>query len=113
MYDINTIRNPKLRGGHAPGHVRDTFLAAVEAFLDWRPGAPEPMVDFEIDYEPVEIPISRACTLVYHCTDCIPGSYYDNLAEYGAQRQSYSACAQAMLRDIKRRKRNRLPSFAT
>ena len=66
------------------------------------------MVDFEIDYEPVPIPISRACMLVYHCTDCIPRFEYDSLTEFGAQRQSYSACAQAMLREIKRR---RLMSF--
>ena len=22
-------------GGHAPGHVRDAFLSAIDAFVDW------------------------------------------------------------------------------
>jgi hypothetical protein len=45
------------RGGHCPGHVRDTFLAALELYRDWNPGEPEPVVDFEVNYEPRPIPI--------------------------------------------------------
>ena len=66
--------NIKLRGGHAPGHVRDAFRAAIEAFYHWNDGEPEPTVTFEINYEPVEIPISKACGLVWNCTDILPGS---------------------------------------
>ena len=91
---IRNISNPRLRWGHAPGHVRDVFCSAVEAFLDWREG-PEPTVDFEVNYKPVQISISRACSLVYRCTDCIPGYIYDSLIEFGVRRGSYSACAQA------------------
>jgi hypothetical protein len=65
---------PKLRHGHAPGHVQDTFLAAVEAFYRWRRGQPEPTVEYEINYVPHEIPISRACGLVWNCSDILPGT---------------------------------------
>jgi hypothetical protein len=37
---------PKLRNGHAPGHVRETLPAAVDAFLDWNNGEPEPTVEY-------------------------------------------------------------------
>jgi len=69
----------RLLGGHAPGHVRDAFLAAIEAFYHWDDGEPEPTVPFEINYEPVEIPISKACGLVWNCTDILPGSDFDLL----------------------------------
>ena len=54
---------PKLRNGHAPGHVRDTALAAFEAWLHWNGDGPEPTVEYEVHYEPHQIPISRACGL--------------------------------------------------
>jgi hypothetical protein len=28
--------------GHSPGHVRETFLSAIETYLAWEPGEPEP-----------------------------------------------------------------------
>jgi hypothetical protein len=31
---------PLLRCGHAPGHVRDMFLEAIEAYRAWQPGEP-------------------------------------------------------------------------
>lgn len=89
-----------LRNGHAPGHVRDTFLAAVEAFMAWRRGDSEPTVEFEERH----IPISKACGLVWKCTDVIPGSEFRELCDRAGLkigRQTYSACARAMLGAIK------------
>jgi hypothetical protein len=100
---------PKLRNGHAPGHVRDTFLAAIEAFVAWKPGEPEPTVEYEIGYVPHRISISRACGLVWNCTDIVPGSTFDWLQEHlsGAlgdepaiRRRTYAACARAMLQAV-------------
>ena len=84
--------------GHAPGHVRETFCNAVDAFVAWRPGEPEPMVDFEIGYVPHPIPISKACTLVWNCTDIIPGCAFDRLRDEQLEmkRCTYAACARAM-----------------
>lgn len=94
----------KLRNGHAPGHVRDTFLAAVEAFVSWEAGEPEPTVEFEVDYEPQPIPISRACGLVWNCTDIVPGREFDELRDgVGLKigRRTYAACARAMMLSIR------------
>jgi hypothetical protein len=94
---------PKLRYGHAPGHVRDTFGEAIEAFARWRAGTPEPLVNFEINYVPHAIPISRACGLVWNCTDIVPGCLFDELdaERLGIKRRTYAACARAMLAHIR------------
>jgi hypothetical protein len=97
---------PKLlKCGHAPGHVRDTALAGFRAWIDWDGNEPEPTVEYEIHYEPHDIPISRACTLVWNCTDIMPGSMFDRLIDVGldVKRRTYAACARAILADIKRR----------
>lgn len=95
-----------MRNGHAPGHVRDTFLAAIEAFASWHPGEPEPTVEFEVGYEPRQIPLSKACGLVWKCTDIVPGGEFDllqgkleslNYGETGLRRRTYAACARAMV----------------
>jgi hypothetical protein len=103
---------PKLRNGHAPGHVRETFLSAVDAFLNWRPGEAEPTVEYEIHYVPHQILISRACGLVWNCTDIIPGTEFgllqDALTESGEPvigRQTYAAGARAMLDAIRSQQR--------
>lgn len=97
---------PNLRNGHAPGHVRDTFLAAIEAFASWRPGEPEPTVEFEVGYEPRQVTLSKACRLVWKCTDIVPGGEFDllqgkleslNYGETVLRRRTYAACAQAMV----------------
>lgn len=67
------VHNTSLRQGHAPGHVRETFVKAVDEFLNWKSGDAEPVVEHEVDYEPRSILISRACTLVWNCTDVVPG----------------------------------------
>jgi hypothetical protein len=41
-------------------------------------GEPEPTVEYEIGYEPRQIPISRACGLVWNCTDILPGLAFDS-----------------------------------
>ena len=95
------VRNAKLRRGHAPGHVRDTFCDACEVFIDfdWQNGAPEPFVDFEVNYVPYAIPISRACTLVWNCTDIVPGSLVDSGLDIKGR--TYAACARAMHAHVK------------
>jgi len=87
----------KLRNGHAPNHVRDAFCAAVDAFNDWKPGEPEPTVQFEVDYKPRQMLISQICGLLWNCTDIIPGEYFRYLAgDLEIGRQTYAACARAM-----------------
>lgn len=97
------VRNPKLRRGHAPGHVRDTFCDAVDAFLGWQDGEPEPCVEFEIHYVAHAIVISRACTLVWNCTDIVPGMLIAELRDHGLEikRATYAACARAMHAEIR------------
>jgi hypothetical protein len=94
---------PKLRNGHAPGHVRDTAQAAFEAWLEWDGSESEPTVEYEIHYEPHDIPISRACMLVWNCTDIVSGDLVDALVAEGLdlKRRTYAACARAILDDIK------------
>jgi hypothetical protein len=95
--------NAKLRNGHAGGHVRDTFCAAIAAYCDWQEGEPEPRVAFEVNYEPIEIPISKACGIVWNCTDILPRSEYDQLIYCGIEPRTstYAAAAHALLDAIK------------
>jgi hypothetical protein len=61
-------------------------------------------VTFEINYEPHDIPISRACGLVWNCTDIIPGTDFDmvrDCCEPEPKMQTYAACARAMYRTIR------------
>lgn len=90
--------------GHAPGHVRDTFLNAIEAFMSWNPGEPEPTVDFEIGHVPQPIAISKACRLLWHCNDILPGGDFNWLRDDAGLeigRQTYAAAARAMHAAIK------------
>jgi hypothetical protein len=99
METVMNIVKAGMQHGHANGDLRDTFCCAVEAFLHWKPGDPEPMVEFEVNYEPQLIPISRACSLVWNCTDIMPGLEFDGLrddAQLEMKSSSYAACARAM-----------------
>jgi hypothetical protein len=90
--------------GHAPGHIRDTFLEAVAAYVHWSPGDPSPTVTREIRYEPHQISLADACKLVWNCTDVLPGDAYNDLTrgcELAIQRQTYAAAARAMLAALK------------
>lgn len=92
------------RGGHCPGHVRDTFLEAVEAFRDWADGEPEPTVEFEVNYEPRAITLSKACGLVWNCSDILPRDALSNLelCDVDIPRQTYASAARAMAAEIER-----------
>ena len=98
------MKHIKLHTGHAPGHIRDTFIEAVMAWMDWDGEPPEPVVPFDVNYEPDPIPISRACALVWNCTDALPGDEYAYLrdAELPMHKSTYAAAARALLADIKR-----------
>ena len=86
-------------GGHAGAHVRDVFLSAIDAYLDWEPGEPEPMVDFVAR----PIPISRACGIVWNCSDILPSGAVSTFDQRGIEinRRTYAAAARAMLAAIK------------
>jgi len=94
---------PRLRYGHAPGHVRDCFCSAVEAFAKRKNGEPEPTVEFEVNYVPRPVTISKACGLVWNCTDILPGWYARLLEDSGVEfrRQTYAAAVHAMLDKIR------------
>jgi hypothetical protein len=89
--------------GHAPGHVREAFGAAVDAYLDWKAGQPEPTVEYEINYVPRQIPITAACGLLWNCSDILPGMMADELVGHGLpfKRRTYASAARAMLENIK------------
>ncbi len=98
---------------HAPEHIRDTACAAFEAWAEWDGFKPEPTVVYEVHYEPHQISISRACGLVWNCTDIVPGSLFDVLQETAQsrlrsyepviKRRTYAACARSIIADIKNR----------
>ena len=90
-------------GGHSPGHVRNAFLSAVEAYTDWNGIGPEPMVEVEVNYEPHLMPISKVCGLVWNCTDCLPRGVWDDLVDQDITpgRSTYAAAARAMLSQLK------------
>lgn len=94
---------PKLQYGHAPGHVRDCFCNAIEPFAEWKDGEPEPTVEFEVNHVPHLISISKACGLVWNCTDILPGFYARWLEDLGVEFkcQTYAAAAHAMLEKIR------------
>ena len=73
--------------------------------MAWDGGEPEPTVN----YVGRQIPISRACGLVWNCTGIIPGDAFRKLiaAGLGIKQQTYAACARAMLAAIQTRKERR------
>jgi hypothetical protein len=93
--------------GHAPGHVRETALAAFDAWLNWNSGEPEPTVEFEVSYEPCEIPISKALGMVWNCIDIVPGGSFDwiqdNVSRWepAIKRRTYAAVARFILGQMK------------
>lgn len=86
-------------GGPAKGHVREAFLDAADAYLAWESGEPEPRVDFEGG----RIPISRACGIVWNCSDILPHLAVVGLDMCGIEisRRTYAAAARALLPAIK------------
>ena len=98
-----SLMKVRLRNGHAPGHVRDCFAEAVEAFYECKGIGPEPKVDFEINYEPTSITLSEACGLLWNCTDIMPGWMVDILQEYDLKRVTYAGGARTMRRVLAKR----------
>jgi len=95
--------------GHAPSHVRRTFLDAIDAFVDWEDGAPEPKVEFEAKFDTRQISISEACGLVWNCTDILPSDARSALGYADITLQTswtYAAAAHAMLASIKKGSRS-------
>ena len=100
----------KLRYGHAPGHVLDVARNGFEVWLNWDDAGSEPTVEYETHYVLREIPISKACGLVWNCTDIVPGHLFDALCDAGLdiKQRTYAACARAIAEAIKLRKIVRL-----
>ena len=87
---------------HAPGHIRDTFIEAVVIWNDLNGEPPEPLINHEVNFEPMAIPISGACALVWNCTDAFPDDAYLADAGLPMRKSTYAAAARALLADIKR-----------
>ncbi len=78
------------RGGHAPNDVREAFMEAVDAFADWRDGAPEPTVEVREQ----DVPISAVCGLLWNCHDALPSLLRSVLEDVGIERcGSYASAA--------------------
>jgi hypothetical protein len=87
------------RHGHLPGHIRDAFLAAVEAFEEWEPHSPPPRVPYQVRYRDRTISIAEACGLVWQCTDILPGDVVRQLDDCGLElngKTTYAAAAREL-----------------
>jgi hypothetical protein len=89
------------RNGKNGGHVRNMFLDAVDAYLAWEEGEPEPTVDFEVRFVARPIPISRACGIVWSGSDTLPSGAVDALDQCGIEinHRTYAAAARAVCGD--------------
>jgi hypothetical protein len=71
-------------GGHAPGHLRNEFLEALEAHYKNR-------TDSKIRER-----LAAACALLWNCTDILPGSDAAMVADLvSGERRGYSYAAAA------------------
>ncbi|WP_162916515.1 hypothetical protein [Dongia deserti] len=86
-------------GGHAHGAIRDSFLAAVDAFEAWKAGLAEPEVAFGTDRVPVRI--SRVLEYMILCTDPLPTGAARQVAKVTGRRlrddATYGEAAGALL----------------
>ena len=89
------------KSGHAPGHIREAFCDAGDAFVEWvesgRSG-PEPTVTVEIHYKPREMTLSCVCGLLWNCADQLPGHFAKRIADACELEAvgSYASAARAM-----------------
>jgi hypothetical protein len=89
-------RNRLFRGEHFPGHLRELFEEALDAYYGWNDGEPEPTAVLEPNYEFIGNPgaeehnakkkdriltISEVFGLLWNCTDILPGSCYDQIRD--------------------------------
>jgi hypothetical protein len=89
--------------GHLPGHVRDTFSQAIDAFINSEPGASVSLVPYEIRYRERMISVAEACRLVWNCTDILPGGRFRELQDCLRDppvSQTYAAAARALVREL-------------
>ena len=88
------VVQPPAKGGHAPGDVRDAFLEAITAFMEWKNGEPEPTVELREQ----QVPLSKLCGLLWNCRDILPGHAVTELEDCAAEVGSwtYSAAARWM-----------------
>jgi len=92
------------RSGHLPGQHRAAFLEAVETFCAWDSKDPAPTVSFEARYKSRQISLSKACGLVWNCSDILPDSVFRDvvaLCDFAGvptpQIRTYAAAARALL----------------
>lgn len=97
------------RGGHCPGHVRETFLNALDAYAMWEDAEPEPTVEFEVRYVPRPVAISKAAKLVWNCTDILPSQAWSTVEGTDlaplVKRCTYAAAARAMVQRVEEHSR--------
>ncbi len=100
---VNSRYQPSL-GGHAPGDVRDAFLEAVDAFLEWDEVGDEPT----IDVRGKDLTISAVCGLVWNCSDCLPGGTREALYAFAGndQRITSYAIGARLLKDVVAKTKN-------
>jgi hypothetical protein len=93
------------RRGHLPQHIRDMFRQAINAFVDSTPGAPLPLMPYEIRYRQRRISIAETCRVVWNCDDNLPGDDFGTLhlclRDPPADR-TYAAAARALLHELQR-----------
>jgi hypothetical protein len=75
--------------------VHRTFEEVVEEWCGWKPGKPEPTVEFQKR----AIPLSEACRMAWNCSDILPGHLFNQLRddELPMRSSTYAAAARAML----------------
>jgi hypothetical protein len=87
-------------GGHCPGHIRETFLRALDAYLTWGDSTDPPTIEHEVHYQPQEISLAQACGLVWNCSDILPASAWSmiegSVLADDVRRRSYAAAARAI-----------------
>lgn len=97
---MHTTYHNNARGGHCPGHIRETFLQALDAYLERDGCAPEPTVELEVGYNPRPIAISKAAGLVWSCSDILPGDAVTAIEGSDlrdrVRRYTYAGAARAM-----------------
>jgi hypothetical protein len=86
------------RGGHYPGHYRDAFLEAIDAFSAWEANEPEPTIEFETNFVPRDVKLSEACRLLWNCSDILPTHAFTTIEDCGIRpgRRTYAAAARAI-----------------
>jgi transcriptional regulator with XRE-family HTH domain len=88
------------RGGHAPGHLREAFLAWLEACGELEADAPPPFV---VEVGDREQPISWLFGQLWNCTDALPRAEFDQVNDWLVSEgqapismQTYAAAVRAL-----------------